>query len=234
MLLYFVVCHCATLTHTLLFSSLCASPLLIDLLQVTSTHIRFVPRYFVRPACGPRLQDGVAVVELLSRRYQPREDDDGTFSTGSRAAVLQVESLTFSPRSQPFVDTSRGLSLKEVGFVNVGLDDYYQACGTGANGSFHNASGYRMSHVPFFAQVRIRMPVVAASPEPTLCRKWIPLLTSLYLLDCTPSMGVAPTSHSPNKRPTTHSSDRQDKISRHESDDRSCALAGAPHGVVRQ
>ena len=40
------------------------------------------------------------------------------------------------------VDKSRGTTLLEVGFVNCGLDDYYQACHTGADGSFHNASGY--------------------------------------------------------------------------------------------
>ena len=37
------------------------------------------------------------------------------------------------------VDKSRGgVSLLSVGFVNCGLDDYYQACHTGADGSFHN------------------------------------------------------------------------------------------------
>ena len=32
-------------------------------------------------------------------------------------------------------------SLKDVGFVNVGLDDNWQACHTGINGSFHDAEG---------------------------------------------------------------------------------------------
>lgn len=40
------------------------------------------------------------------------------------------------------VNKSRGVSLLEMGYENCGLDDYYQACGTGAGGSFHNASGY--------------------------------------------------------------------------------------------
>jgi alpha-galactosidase len=39
------------------------------------------------------------------------------------------------------VDKSRGISLLEAGYENCGLDDYYQACGTGAGGLFHNASG---------------------------------------------------------------------------------------------
>ena len=40
------------------------------------------------------------------------------------------------------VNKSRGVSLLEVGYENCGLDDYYQACKTGVQGSFHNASGY--------------------------------------------------------------------------------------------
>ena len=40
------------------------------------------------------------------------------------------------------VNKSRGVSLLEAGYENCGLDDYYQACKTGVQGSFHNASGY--------------------------------------------------------------------------------------------
>tara|TARA_B110000208_G_C11477777_1_gene324610 strand:+ start:59 stop:592 length:534 start_codon:yes stop_codon:yes gene_type:complete len=41
------------------------------------------------------------------------------------------------------VNKSRGVSLLDVGFVNCGLDDYFQVSdGSGAGGSFHNASGY--------------------------------------------------------------------------------------------
>ena len=32
-------------------------------------------------------------------------------------------------------------SLKDLGFVSVGLDDAWQACGTGVNGTFHDAEG---------------------------------------------------------------------------------------------
>ena len=35
-----------------------------------------------------------------------------------------------------------GVSLLELGYENCGLDDYYQACGAGVHGSFHNATGY--------------------------------------------------------------------------------------------
>ena len=38
--------------------------------------------------------------------------------------------------------------------VHCGLDDYYQACGTGANGSFHNASGYPMINHTKFPDMR--------------------------------------------------------------------------------
>ena len=34
-----------------------------------------------------------------------------------------------------------GISLLDVGYAHVGLDDYWQACGTGADGSFHTAVG---------------------------------------------------------------------------------------------
>ena len=39
-------------------------------------------------------------------------------------------------------DTSRGgVSLKALGYVNVGLDDGWQDCGKGVNGSFHDGDG---------------------------------------------------------------------------------------------
>lgn len=39
------------------------------------------------------------------------------------------------------VDTSRGESLKALGYTFVGLDDGWQECGAGVNGSFHNEHG---------------------------------------------------------------------------------------------
>ena len=55
-------------------------------------------------------------------------------------ANIDQEKMTIAANAM--VNKSRGVSLLEAGFENCGLDDYYQACGTGANGSFHNASGY--------------------------------------------------------------------------------------------
>jgi len=34
----------------------------------------------------------------------------------------------------------RGKSLAELGYIDIGLDDNYQACGTGVNTSFHSFS----------------------------------------------------------------------------------------------
>lgn len=38
---------------------------------------------------------------------------------------------------ESMVDKSRGKSLADLGYNDVGLDDNYQQCGAGANGSFH-------------------------------------------------------------------------------------------------
>ena len=42
---------------------------------------------------------------------------------------------------EALVDTSRGASLLSLGYEFVGLDDGWQKCGAGINGSFHTASG---------------------------------------------------------------------------------------------
>lgn len=61
-----------------------------------------------------------------------------------------ISQAKMTTAANAMVDKSRGVSLLEAGFENCGLDDYYQACGTGANGSFHNASGYPMiDHTKF-------------------------------------------------------------------------------------
>ena len=39
-----------------------------------------------------------------------------------------------------FVDGKK-MSLADLGYISVGLDDAWQACGTGVNGSFHDAEG---------------------------------------------------------------------------------------------
>jgi len=54
--------------------------------------------------------------------------------------AINQEKMTTAANA--FVDASRGSTLKDVGYINVGLDDYYQLCHAGAAGSFHNASGY--------------------------------------------------------------------------------------------
>ena len=43
-----------------------------------------------------------------------------------------------------------GVSLLDVGYEHIGLDDYWQACGTGVSGSFHNASGYPLVNTTLF------------------------------------------------------------------------------------
>lgn len=42
---------------------------------------------------------------------------------------------------EAFVEDSRGFSLKSLGYEFVGLDDGWQKCGAGVNGSFHDAHG---------------------------------------------------------------------------------------------
>ena len=60
--------------------------------------------------------------------------------------------MTFAANAM--VNKSRGVSLLDVGYENCGLDDYYQACGTGAGGSFHNASGYPLIDKTKFPDMR--------------------------------------------------------------------------------
>ena len=40
--------------------------------------------------------------------------------------------------TEPVLD---GKSIKDLGFLDVGLDDYWQKCGAGVNGSFHGPDG---------------------------------------------------------------------------------------------
>ena len=47
-----------------------------------------------------------------------------------------------------------GTSLLDVGFSHCGLDDGWQACEAGVNGSFHNASGYPMPDLSRFPDMR--------------------------------------------------------------------------------
>ena len=43
-----------------------------------------------------------------------------------------------------------GVSLRDAGYEHIGLDDYWQACGTGVSGSSHNASGYPLVNTTLF------------------------------------------------------------------------------------
>ena len=44
--------------------------------------------------------------------------------------------------------------LPDRGYSRVGLDDYYQLCGAGASGSFHNASGYPVIDLSLFPDMK--------------------------------------------------------------------------------
>ena len=86
------------------------------------------------------------------------------------------------------VDTSRGFSLKggstlltsqhrfsdsiyrlpDRGYSRVGLDDYYQLCGAGASGSFHNASGYPVIDLSLFPDMKSAPCSLAIHPR-NLC-----------------------------------------------------------------
>lgn len=92
------------------------------------------------------------------------------------------------------VDNSRGFSLKggasispapfaycsfrfsDRGYTRVGLDDYYQLCGAGAGGSFHNASGYPIIDTTLFPDMRstrlfqVFCTIVSKSEVLTCCR----------------------------------------------------------------
>ena len=57
-----------------------------------------------------------------------------------------ISQAKMTTAADAMVNKSRGASLLEVGYENCGLDDYYQACKTGVEGSFHNASGIRAAN----------------------------------------------------------------------------------------
>lgn len=47
-----------------------------------------------------------------------------------------------------------GTSLLDVGFTDCGLDDNWQACHTGVDNSFHNASGYPLVNLDTFPSLK--------------------------------------------------------------------------------
>ncbi len=74
----------------------------------------------------------------------------------SQAAILaQVDALTFRPhKDKP--------SLFEVGYSHIGIDDGWQACGTGVNGSFHDKNGEPLINLTRFPDMK-RMNIEAHS-----------------------------------------------------------------------
>ena len=58
-----------------------------------------------------------------------------------------------------------GVSLRALGYDRVGLDDAWQACGTGVNGSFHSAAGRPLINTTRFPDMGA-MNVKCAPPRP--------------------------------------------------------------------
>jgi alpha-galactosidase len=50
--------------------------------------------------------------------------------------------------------TGESASLRELGFTNCGLDDNWQACGTGVKGSFHAADGTPLVNTTIFPDMK--------------------------------------------------------------------------------
>ena len=65
----------------------------------------------------------------------------------SQSAILrQVDALVTRQKGQP--------SLLEVGYSHIGIDDGWQACGKGVNGSFHDANGRPIIDLERFPDMR--------------------------------------------------------------------------------
>jgi alpha-galactosidase len=47
-------------------------------------------------------------------------------------------------------DSRAGVSLRSLGYADVGTDDAWQACGAGVNGSFHDAAGNPLVNLTLF------------------------------------------------------------------------------------
>jgi hypothetical protein len=107
---------------------------------------RFVARgASMTPRHGVLLQTTLA---LASAASVARAIDNGLGRTppmGWRSWNCYHGSTTqakMTAATDAMVSPSRGVSLLAAGYNNVGLDDVWQACGAGVNGSFHNATGY--------------------------------------------------------------------------------------------
>ena len=79
-------------------------------------------------SAGSALENGLARLPPLG--WRSWNAYGGSVTQAKMEAVMRA-----------MVDTSRGFSLKSLGYVFIGLDDGYQACGAGVNGSFHDERG---------------------------------------------------------------------------------------------
>ena len=52
-----------------------------------------------------------------------------------------VNQQTIQRQVDALASKKRGKSLLELGYLSIGLDDSWQACGMGINGSFHDETG---------------------------------------------------------------------------------------------
>ena len=55
---------------------------------------------------------------------------------------------------EQIANRSRGKSLADVGYVRVGLDDNWQDCGAGVNGSFHDSTGQPLVNLKTFPDMK--------------------------------------------------------------------------------
>lgn len=59
-----------------------------------------------------------------------------------------------SERRRPVYGHSGLVSFADLGYVRVGLDDFWQDCGAGHNGSFHDAQGYPLIDTEAFPSLK--------------------------------------------------------------------------------
>jgi hypothetical protein len=67
-------------------------------------------------------------------------------NVSQHAILQQVDALTVSRNGNP--------SLLQMGYNHIGIDDGWQACGTGINGSFHDKEGKPLINKTRFPDMR--------------------------------------------------------------------------------
>jgi hypothetical protein len=85
--------------------------------------------------------------------------------------LAQANALTDRSR---LVD-GRPTSLLELGYDHVGLDDAWQACGTGINGSFHDAGGNPLVNLEAFPNMTAMNALIHAKGVKSGWCKWVVL-----------------------------------------------------------